>query len=178
MPGKYLIVSVVLSGIWKSVISIPAVLKACNFIKIKLQHRGFPVNIPKVLGTAFLKERLCWLLLVSKRILKSRKLVEGLPLLYLVSCANTRACKQVNYHKGICLSFKIYWILLSQSIWNLSQWQLKHLHGWTKPLWSLYNWKYKDLSMSRDQKVMTLLPQMEKCPMVFYQGVVFTAYIW
>ena len=149
-----MIVSVVLSGIWKSVISIPAVLKACNFIKIKLQHRGFPVNIPKVLGTAFLKERLCILFHVQ------------------------RACKQVNYHKSICLSFKIYWILLSQSIWNLSQWQLKHLHGWTKPLWSLYNWKYKDWSMSRDQKVMTLLPQMEKCPMVFYQGVVFTAYIW
>ena len=27
--------------------------------------------------------------------------------------------------------------------------------------------------MSRDQKVMTLLPPIEKCPMDFYQGVVF-----
>ena len=178
MPGKYLIVSVVLSGIWKSVISIPAVLKACNFIKIKLQHRGFPVNIPKVLGTAFLKERLCWLLLVSKRILKSRKLVERLPLLYLVSCANTRACKQVNYHKGICLSFKIAEFYYHKIFEARSRWRPKHLRGRMWPLWPLYNWKYKDLSMSRDQKVMTLLPQMEKCPMVFYQGVVFTAYIW
>ena len=30
-----------------------------------------------------------------------------------------------------------------------------------------------DLSLSRDQKVMTLLPPMEKCPMDFYHGVVF-----
>ena len=44
-------------------------------------------------------------------------------------------------------------------------------------LCGLYNWKYKDLSMSRDQKVMKLLPPMEKCPMTFYQGVVFTAQI-
>ena len=45
------------------------------------------------------------------------------------------------------------------------------------PVASLY-WRYKDLSMSHDQKVMTLLPPMEKCPMDFYQGVVFTAQIW
>ena len=35
----------------------------------------------------------------------------------------------------------------------------------------------KDLSMSCDQKVMTLLSSMEKCPMDFYQVVVFTAKI-
>ena len=35
----------------------------------------------------------------------------------------------------------------------------------------------KILSMSRDQKVMTLLPSMEKCPMDFYQGVIFNAQI-
>ena len=28
----------------------------------------------------------------------------------------------------------------------------------------LYNWRYKDLSMSCDQKVMTLLPPIGKCP--------------
>ena len=28
----------------------------------------------------------------------------------------------------------------------------------------LYKWIYKDLSMSRDQKAMTLLPPLEKCP--------------
>ena len=32
--------------------------------------------------------------------------------------------------------------------------------------------------MSRDQKVMTLLPHLEKYTMDFYQGVVFTAQIW
>ena len=45
------------------------------------------------------------------------------------------------------------------------------------PMWPFYNWIYKDLSMSRYQKVMTLLPSMEMCPVDFYQGVVFTAQI-
>ena len=44
------------------------------FIKKRLQHRCFPVNIPKVLGTAFFIEQFRWLLfndvLVSERILK------------------------------------------------------------------------------------------------------------
>ena len=35
----------------------------------------------------------------------------------------------------------------------------------------------EDLPMSRDQKVMTVLPLMEMCPMDFYQGVIFTAEI-
>ena len=42
----------------------------------------------------------------------------------------------------------------------------------------LYNWRYKDLSVSRDQKVMMLLPPMEKCTINFYHGVAFTAQIW
>ena len=33
----------------------------------------------------------------------------------------------------------------------------------------LFNWRYKDLSMSHDQKVMTLLPPMKKCAIDFYQ---------
>ena len=41
----------------------------------------------------------------------------------------------------------------------------------------LYNWRCKDLSVSRDQEVMTLLPPMEKCPINFYHGVAFTAQI-
>ena len=41
----------------------------------------------------------------------------------------------------------------------------------------LCNWRYEDLSMSRDRKVMTLLAIMEKSPMDFYQEVVFTAQI-
>ena len=39
----------------------------------------------------------------------------------------------------------------------------------------LCNWRYKDLSMSHHQKVMMLLPPMEKCPIDFCQGVVFAA---
>ena len=42
----------------------------------------------------------------------------------------------------------------------------------------LYNWRYNDLSVSHDQKVMALLSLMEKCPINFYQRVAFTAQIW
>ena len=38
-------------------------LKACNFIKKRLQHRCFPLNIAKFLKTAFFIEHLYWLLL-------------------------------------------------------------------------------------------------------------------
>ena len=44
-------------------VSLEAVLKACNFIKKRLQYSYSPVNIPKVLGTAFFIEQLQWLLL-------------------------------------------------------------------------------------------------------------------
>ena len=59
-----------------------------------------------------------------------------------------------------------------------SWWRFIHLRGWAKTLWSLYNWRGEDLSMSHDQKIMTLQAQIEKCPMDFYQEVVFTAQIW
>ena len=42
-------------------------LKACNFIKTRLQHRCFPVNISKFLRTAFLTEYLKWLLLNKQK---------------------------------------------------------------------------------------------------------------
>ena len=38
-----------------------------------------------------------------------------------------------------------------------SRWQPKPLHGWRQPLWPLYNWRYKDLSRSRDEKAQILL---------------------
>ena len=41
-----------------------------------------------------------------------------------------------------------------------------------RPLWPLYDWRYKDLSMSPDRKVMMLLPPMKKCSMDFDEGVV------
>ena len=43
-----------------------------------------------------------------------------------------------------------------------SRWRLKPLRGWTEPLCPLCNWRYKDLSVSCDRKVVTLLPIMEK----------------
>ena len=42
---------------------------------------------------------------------------------------------------------------------------------------SLYNRRYKDLSMSCDQKVMMLLHTMEKCPNYLYHRVALTAQI-
>ena len=44
-----------------------ACLKASNFIKKRLQHRCFPVNIAKFLRTAIFIEHLCWLLLTPIR---------------------------------------------------------------------------------------------------------------
>ena len=37
-------------------ISVATVLKACNFVKKRLQHGSFPVNIPKSLGTFFIEK--------------------------------------------------------------------------------------------------------------------------
>ena len=41
-------------------------LKVCNFIRKKLQHRCFPVNIAKFLRTAFSIEDLQWLFLQNQ----------------------------------------------------------------------------------------------------------------
>ena len=55
-------------------------VKACNFIKTRLQRSCFPVNIPKVLGTTFFIEQLRWLFCSTfwyqKKNLKKRKLME------------------------------------------------------------------------------------------------------
>ena len=40
-----------------------------------------------------------------------------------------------------------------------------------------HKWRCKDLLMSRDQKLMTLLTPLDKCLMEFYQGVVLTTQI-
>ena len=48
-------------GLWKLIlVTVP---KACNSIKKRLQQKFAPVNIPKVLATAFLIELLWWLLM-------------------------------------------------------------------------------------------------------------------
>ena len=66
--------------------SLATVQKACNFIKKRLQHRCFPVSIPKVLGTIFLWNNYggCSRIMFQyqKEFLK-RKLVERLPLIQL-----------------------------------------------------------------------------------------------
>ena len=103
---------------------------------------------------------------------KSSGEIDCLCINWLVSCTNTRTCKQVNYHGRIYLSF-IFEFCYHKIFKARSWWRLKRFRRWTWPLWPLCNWRYKDLSMPRDQMVMTLLPIMEKCPMDFYQEVVF-----
>ena len=49
---------------YKFLFNIVAALKACNFIKKKLQHRCFPVNIAKFLRTPVFTKHLRWLLLI------------------------------------------------------------------------------------------------------------------
>ena len=48
-------------------------LKACNFVKKKLEHRCFLVNIAKFLRTPFFIEHLWWLLLILVAIFKKKK---------------------------------------------------------------------------------------------------------
>ena len=48
-----------------AIFTLPAVLKACNCIKKRHQHRCFLVNIEEFLRTAFFIEHLRWLLLLS-----------------------------------------------------------------------------------------------------------------
>ena len=48
----------------KSLLNEAAGLKVCNFIKKRLSHSCFPLNIAKFLRVAFFKEHLWWLLLI------------------------------------------------------------------------------------------------------------------
>ena len=48
---------------WSLFFNKVADLKVCNFIKKRLQHRRFPVNIARFSRTAFFTEHLRWLLL-------------------------------------------------------------------------------------------------------------------
>ena len=50
------------TSVFESLFNRVAGLKACNFIKNRLQHMCFPVNTKKLLRTAFLIEHLRWLL--------------------------------------------------------------------------------------------------------------------
>ena len=52
----------------ESLFSKPAGLKTCNFIKKRLQHSCFHVNIVKFFRTSFFIEHLWWLLLQSSEI--------------------------------------------------------------------------------------------------------------
>ena len=51
-----------LVSLFNKVAGLEAGLRACNFIKKKLQHRYFPVNIAKHLRTHILKNIYEWLL--------------------------------------------------------------------------------------------------------------------
>ena len=48
-------------------------LKACNFIKKRLEHRCFLVNIAKFIRTAFCMKDIRWLLLFLKDIQESKE---------------------------------------------------------------------------------------------------------
>ena len=54
--------AVVLRPVLESLIYKVASMNACNFIKGRLKHRCFPLNIAKFLRTAFFTERHRWLL--------------------------------------------------------------------------------------------------------------------
>ena len=64
--------------------------------------------------------------------------------------------KLLNYYYSIFLSFIFEFYYRKIFKWR-SRWRLRRLHGWNWSLWLLCNWRYKELSVSRDQKVMKLL---------------------
>ena len=49
-------------------------LKACNFIKKRLQYRRFPVKFTKCLGTLILKNICKWLLMIPNKVNTLKKI--------------------------------------------------------------------------------------------------------
>ena len=60
---------------------------------------------------------------------------------------NTRAYKKFNYHDSIVFPAKFYYHKIFET---RRRWWAKCLCSWMQPLWPLCNWRYKDLSKSRD----------------------------
>ena len=95
-----------------------ASLKDCNYIKKRLQHGCFPVNIAKFLRTAFLTEHLRWLLLyfrhykTRKHSQKKRK--ETFTVSFLISIWDLEI-KQIIIHEDHCIRTYVFFILLSCS---------------------------------------------------------------
>ena len=81
---------------------------------------------------------------------KERKLVERLLLLWLACFI--RKYKSLNEGQVLQEHFFSWFAdFYYHKIFETRWW-------WHKPLLPLCNWRYKDLSMSHDQKVMTILP--------------------
>ena len=98
-------------------------LHDCNFIKKETPTRVFSCEYSKSFRNSFFYGTIPLAafiyVLVSERILKEECYWwDCLWFNWLVSCTNTKAYKHVNYHKSVCLSCKICWILLSQNIWS------------------------------------------------------------
>ena len=142
--------------------SVATVMKACSFIKKRLQHRCFPVNIPEFLGQlseTIFNEESSWIDLIS--------LFNVLIQVSTIRSTTTTAYVFLAKSADFFITKDLKQVDDDQSIWVDK-----------RSSCGLYNWWYKDLSMSRDQKVMVLLSPMEKCPINFYHGVAFTAQIW
>ena len=126
-------------------------MKACNFIKEVLQHRCVPVNIPKVLGAAFFIEQLQWVLLhyvlVSGKNFKKNK-VRGEIAFAIISLFHAQM------YEPESMSTTTTAFVFLQNLLNFII---------TKYLKQGVDDDLKDLSMSLGQKVITLLPPIEKC---------------
>ena len=90
-------------------------LKACNFIKKRLQHRCFPVRFEKFLRTPFFTENLWWLLLItnwSLRISKDsthrRCSVKKGDLRNFAKFAGKHLCQSLFFNKVAGLSLQLY----------------------------------------------------------------------
>ena len=163
-------------------ISFAIVLKACNFIKKRLQHRCFPVNIPKNFKNNFFYrttpvDAFEWWS-IRKEFLKKK--VSGEITFDIITLFNVQIQEPMSRSpttRAYVFLAKFVEFYYHKIFETRSWWQPKHYMDKCS-LWPLYNWRIKDLSMPCDQKVMALLSPMEKCPIKFYHRVAFTTHIW
>ena len=107
-------------------------LQSCDFIKKRLRHRCFPVNIAKFLRTAFFIEHLWWLFLnflqnllkitVKKIITQWRFSQKFLRNHFLVSAATFLKITHFDVFHSFCFSLNISEVYLEPS--QTSSWSL------------------------------------------------------
>ena len=120
-------------------------MKACKFIKKRLQHRFFPVKFAKFLRTPFFTEHVRWLLLEISHELSFYSIWEQWMMSFRGTCGPSNA-----YFILFCLfrfflflSFSLilfvdstaFWLWVSLSILKIKQWSCFYVRKWNFEGW-------------------------------------------